>query len=698
MDTTMGTQMTVPNLADGGTYYYKVTAVDMAGNVNPSALVSSTQDATPPLRPMAPMVPMWSSGTTLPVEWSPTTDRVSGMVEYMLEWAQDGEFSVGYQSSEWQPQTTYEIPETYDGVTFYIRVVARDGLGIQSAPSDMAMTTFDMSPPGIPVMDALAAFVEGPGVHLTWGPVTDASGLPVEYQVLVYDTDNVGATPIASSPWGPMTMYDHMGGPADAPLYFRVVARDHMGHDSGISDEVTCTIDGTGPSGAVIDELDAFTMGNGLTVSWSAATDDGIGGVMHRLTAYSDDGMTTRVFSGEWTMGTSTDVFGLADGATYWFSVECKDAFGNMGDDSAAASTTMDASPPMVAVNAPGYFGPTDGAVGGTCSDATSGVDSVEASGDAGANWVTADIEDGSWSVALGDLPAGATTVWVRATDTVGNMLGAYAQAVVDTQAPVVTIMLPTGGDDVSGAVTIIGSVSDAHLASYTVEVQEDGGSWMTVQPSTATTGVSGTLATWVTSGMTGGDYTIRVTATDALGQAGTASVDVTLLGAHLSIGTGDISFSDSHPLPGDMVTVFVTVRNDGDSPAENVVVTLSDKGKVVGSETVTVPAHGTAVVPVKVKASGSHDFTAQATSPLYDSGPMTTGQPLQTIEEEAALENAGGILGLLALLLALLAIILVFVMARRGGGAAIEPEPIPDDEIIVEPVLQDELMQEPPE
>jgi uncharacterized repeat protein (TIGR01451 family) len=406
--------------------------------------------------------------------------------------------------------------------------------------------------------------------------------------------------------------------------------------------------------------------------------------VEHRVVVYSDSGLTKRVAMTEWTLGTEADVFGLADGMTYHLVLLCRDGFGNMGTPSEPAGTTMDSSAPTLTLGA-AAFGPLDGQVFGECSDGGSGVDAVEYSVDGGETWTSADMEDGSWSF---DLPSGVDGAWVRATDTMGNVAG-LEWAVVDSTGPAIVISSPAAGADVSGAVTLLGSITDPNLASYTVEVKMEGDStWTTVQPTQATTGVAGTLATWLTAGMTGGDYELRVTATDTLSNSETGSVTVTLKGAHLSIGTGDISFSDSHPLPGDMVTVLITVRNDGASPAENVQVTLMDEGKEVGSETVTVPAHGTAVVPIKVKAGESHDFTARAQSPLYDTGAMDTGQPLQSIEEEAALENAGGILGLIALILAVIALLLI-ILGKMGGREGPEPMAESPDDVIVDPMME---------
>ena len=286
--------------------------------------------------------------------------------------------------------------------------------------------------------------------------------------------------------------------------------------------------------------------------------------------------------------------------------------------------------------------------------------------------------------------------VWVRATDMVGNMASAHVMSTVDTTAPSVSIISPTAGSDVSSAVAISGSVGDAHLHSYSVDYQRSGSSeWVPVQPEQLTTGVNGVLATWLTSGLSGGEYVLRVMATDEVGQEDTAMVTVTLKGAKLSLTATDITFFDTHPLPGDKVQVLVTVRNTGDSPAEDVTVTVStNEGGVIGDYPGnTIPAHGTVTIISEVEAKdGVTEVSARATSPLYDTGEMVVGQPLQTIEEESILENSGGILGLVALIIGVLCLVLILMMMMRGGKednvAAVE------EDVIVDPIIEMEVLQ----
>ncbi len=686
-DTTDALTMTIPGLADGATYWYEVVAVDGAGNVNGSALAMSTQDASPPTVPRLDALPPFIPGTSLSLGWSASTDRGAGGVEYQLEWATDALFSDLVGTTAWLASPGYDVGDLADGTTYHFRARARDALGLESLWSDTTMTTVDASPPAVPEFDVPGTFVPGPAVHLSWSRVADGSGEPVEYVVMALDSAQTSATIIGTSPWLSVTSFDYAELPTDVEVFFRVVARDALGHQSERSGAVASTIDTKGPAAATIMVLPAYTKGTAVKLTWTAAVDAGIGQVEHRVIAFSDEDLGSRAFTSDWTSGTTADVTGLADGLRYWFAVDCRDGFGNAGARSEVASTTMDASPPSVTVDAPGYFGPADGSVSGTCADTGSGVSSVDASSDSGETWVGAELSGGTWSVGLDALGTDVTEVWVRARDAVGNVLGTYGRAVVDSRPPTIAVTMPMAGATVSGAVMVLGSISDPHLAGYVVEARRAGESaWSTVQPYQATTGVAGTLATWVTAGLPGGDWTLRVTATDAVGLSSQFELAVTLKGAHLTIGPGDISFSDSHPLPGDTVTVLVTVRNDGDSPADDMTVVLYDGEKEVGRGTTSVQAHGVAVVPIKVKVSGSHEFTARATSSLYDTGEMPVAQPLQTIEEEATLENAGGILGLVALILAVLCLLLILLNMRKGKAAPARAAP-PREDIILEPM-----------
>jgi hypothetical protein len=452
-----------------------------------------------------------------------------------------------------------------------------------------------------------------------------------------------------------------------------------------------------GPEAAVVEEMDAVTKGETVIIEWTPGEDVGIGNVEHRVAIYRDEDLTDLVTTSTWDTTNIKSYTGIYEGASYWFVVESRDGFGNIGAASEPVSTMMDWTPPTLMVAEPGIFGTSDGDITGTVTDAVAGVDKVEASADGGQTWDegTVDGSDG-WSVDIGTFTEDGE-IWIRAVDQVGNVLMDYGIAVIDTTKPSITVGSPTEAEDVSGVVVISGSIQDAHLADYMVEYQISGDTaWEVLQPTQSTSGVSGTLATWVTAGLLDGEYTLRITATDALGQNWAQSVKVDLRNVRLSIGPADISFSDTHPLPDEKVTVMVTVRNEGDSPAEDVTVTVYDGSKAIGEESgITVPAHGTYTVEVQTKADeGSSVYTARATSQLHDTGTMDTGTPLNTIEAESVLENAAGILALLALIVALIALLLI-IMGKMGGKE--EPAVEPEEDVIVDPIMEMEVLQPEP-
>jgi hypothetical protein len=614
---------TFSGLADGATYWYEVVAVDVVGNTNTSALVSSTQDASPPTIPALLALVPFSKGDSVDLEWGPSFDAGIGGMEYELQWSSDKYFAT-VDSSGWLTQENTTATGLSDATRYYFRLRARDGFGQESAFGMVTYTTMDASPPPVPTMDALDPFVAGPVVSVSWRWVTDGSGQPVEYKVHAYD--NPLGSPLVSSPWMRGNSFDFVGLDTDFTYYFRVVARDHMGWTSEPSSAEVTNIDRTPPSIAVIDEPEGWLKGPSFTVSWQTSIDDGIGGVMYMVLLYSDIHKSQLVASSDWITETSHTF--LADGTgNYGVVVIASDANQATSEQESPAEYPVDMSEPTVDPDKGGLaFGPTDGAVSGTSTDMGSGVASVEYSVDGGTTWVNADLDGSKWSIDFGDLAAGTTEVLVRATDEVG-LTSDHARCGVDTVVPEVAITTPAEGDSVSGAIIIFGSVMDAHLASYALEYSDDGGTtWADVQPEQATTGIAGILGTWSTAGLSSGNYIIRATGTDLFGQSANAVVSVTLKGAILSIGASDITFSNPHPLPGDKVTVLVTVRNDGDSPAEGITVKVFTDGKQAGQRVdVTVPARGTAVVPVEIEAEGEQEITAQATSPIYDTGEMAS-------------------------------------------------------------------------
>jgi hypothetical protein len=101
-------------------------------------------------------------------------------------------------------------------------------------------------------------------------------------------------------------------------------------------------------------------------------------------------------------------------------------------------------------------------------------------------------------------------------TDACGHTATVSRDVVVDNTPPVAVIASPMSCTNVNGIVTITGTVTDAHLSGWSVQVIGAGShTWTTIGSGSGPV-VSGTLATWNTSSLSPCPYAIRLIASDA--------------------------------------------------------------------------------------------------------------------------------------------------------------------------------------
>ncbi|MEA3559881.1 MAG: Ig-like domain-containing protein, partial [Candidatus Thermoplasmatota archaeon] len=480
----------------------------------------------------------------------------------------------------------------------------------------------------------------------------------------------------------------------DGIYYIRVRSRDDFEQLPGWGNSMRTVVDTTAPEMPTINNLPTYSGGTGVRIGWEKVFDPAGTGIEYRVQVFENEtGDPIRETS--WVNGLSMDISDLTAYNTYHFKVQARDALGWISDPSASTSTTMDIDGPKITMLSDGIFGPTETHIVGDAMDAGCGVDIVEFSVDGGLTWAEAEYAIDRWSVPKNSLPSGTKEMMVRGQDLGGN-IGTSVMAYIDEAPPVITISYPTGGMTVTGVTSIIGSVVDDHLTSYSISYLREGAEeWEVIVPTQTTGGVSGLLGTWAPDGLSGGEYTIKVTAVDSLGMISEETLNVTIAGANLNIDPAQITFSNPHPLPGDKVTVMVTILNFGDSPAEGVTLVIKDDDETIYTESdILIPANGITVVTTEITASGTHTITAQATSELYNSGEMSQGAVLTVSEEESVLENAGGILGLLALILAIIAILAILLMVVFRGKK--EKEPKQEDEKEEEAEKEEEMDKAP--
>lgn len=135
-------------------------------------------------------------------------------------------------------------------------------------------------------------------------------------------------------------------------------------------------------------------------------------------------------------------------------------------------------------------------------------------------------------STFLSALPDGRHLFEARSRDFLANTDPSPAQAPfeVDGTSPSPIIESPAFGQPVRARVEVRGTVADARLSRYRLDMRPEGAtSWdppeATLLHQSTDPVVAGSLGTWETSSLPDGNYELRVSATDSLGLTGTYDV-----------------------------------------------------------------------------------------------------------------------------------------------------------------------------
>ena len=151
-----------------------------------------------------------------------------------------------------------------------------------------------------------------------------------------------------------------------------------------------------------------------------------------------------------------------------------------------------------------------------SASDNLSGVSQMmitNSSSFEGASWESYATSK-SWTLTSGD---GRKKVYTKFKDGAGNISEIYSDDIIlDTTPPTVTITSPSADTSVRSEVVIKGTASDENFLEYKVEYGQgtEPSSWTEITSSTSQV-TDDTLATWDTSSLNDGSYTLRLTAAD---------------------------------------------------------------------------------------------------------------------------------------------------------------------------------------
>ncbi|MBY9000332.1 MAG: hypothetical protein KGD64_05425 [Candidatus Heimdallarchaeota archaeon] len=332
--TSTATAYTPTVLADG-TYYWRVRAIDLAGNIGAwSSIWYFTIDTLPPSTPalITPINDVSINDNTPYLDWTTAT----GGYNYQLQVDNNGDFSSPIVDQTFSV-TAYTPTVLGDG-TYYWRVRAIDQAGNVGAWSSIWHFTVDTLPPSTPTLitPTNGVSTNDSTPYLDW---TTATG-GYNYQLQVDNDPDFSSLIVDQT--STATFYTSVT-LADGTYYWRVRAIDQAGNVGTWSGIWHFTVDTIGP-----DQVLLYHPMNGNVISdstplleWYASTD----AIEYQILVDIND-----AFSSPFVVAFTNDVMFnidtmLTDGSYYW-KVRAKDSVDNWSDWSETWSFTVDATGP----------------------------------------------------------------------------------------------------------------------------------------------------------------------------------------------------------------------------------------------------------------------------------------------------------------------------------------------------------------
>ncbi len=340
-----------------GWHDWYVIAYDSVGNQRQSTetwsvLIDTTVPSVVTL--VSPSDGVVLNNSTIDFIWNESTDNLSGIEDYVLQYSQDNTFSSGVVENI-LIDTTFTV--ALSDTIWYWRVKARDKATNQSAWSSVWSFEIDTQVPNAPnlVTPVGGIYLNDPDVAFEWSEVLKSgfggSRSPVEYIVQV-DTLISFSNPVAVDTTA--NTYDTFNLSED-DYYWRVMAYD-LANQGPFSDPDSFGVDITEPSVPVLVSPD-----NGIILNinnppfvWHEASDN-LSGIEDYILQYSlDNSFTSGVV--ENILIDTTFTVALSDTIYYW-RVKARDKATNESDWSSVWSFEIDTQVP----NAPNLVSPVGG-------------------------------------------------------------------------------------------------------------------------------------------------------------------------------------------------------------------------------------------------------------------------------------------------------------------------------------------------
>ncbi len=329
----------VPNLTEGSTYHFVVTAYDAANTQSPN---SNDVSATVPYS--VPVANFTASATTgvAPLALNFTSTSTGTITSYV--WT----FGDSTTSTAQNPAKVYSTPGIF---TVSLKVTGPGGTNTKTATNYITVTAAgDTTPPSAP--SGVSATPAGTtAINLSWSASTDNVGV-ANYRIERCTGASCTTFVQIASVTG--TTYSNTGLAAGTTYRYRVRAADAAGNlsaYSSIATAATAAVTDTSAPTAPPSLAAAPSGSTAINLSWGASTDN-VGVANYRIERCTGASCTTFVQIASVT-GTTYSNTGLAAGTTYRYRVRAADAAGNLSAYSSIATATTAAAADTLAPTTP---------------------------------------------------------------------------------------------------------------------------------------------------------------------------------------------------------------------------------------------------------------------------------------------------------------------------------------------------------